>query len=541
LSDLPTYPENDLDQGRRLLRQLGSFWSEIFGDREVLRTHLRSSAQEQAQVQLAFTEAVASVSRFTVPVFHREDWHLLTFLRSQAEDTPSIYRSGDLVYGPQDGTVVNRPEGFVQAYGGTDVPGQVRLPLPDDLADIKTNLQNVLLDPSRVLVKGLDFDIRQRVGGRIIRFREDPFEDDLIPRRDIVDEDGNVVDTEIALWAYQGDFDLDHIYTHFGYAIGLKLESSQFYKDLLNAVWDAFVLGFSRAGMEGFLSAMAGAPIVLNPRETVEVVRDEGDAKLIVTDTNVYRAAPGATVTVSVGDELTAGTSLTDAFELIELGGHAPSLGALPALALSKNFLSGGYFAELMLQNAKAELEFRGLDDDGKAFVCFEVTGFPGDIDRFWELAQQRGKDAGATLAELLDTRENPAGQPGESDLPAEVNPLDFVLDNIMKNNLFVMRVRTGSFDEDAPGLRVFRLLRDVIPPHTTYVVFVELVPAQETVDLSVTGGEDEPGAEVSAGTFHGTSLVIDEAYEEESAPAGELLTYNEMIVAVRQVSLTCH
>jgi len=540
VSELPGYPENDLNNGRDLLVMLGSFWSELFGDRDILQTHLQSSAHEQAQTHLNYLEAVANVSRFTIPVFHREDWHLLTFKQSEANATASTYREGDLVYGEQPGTVAGRDAGFVQTYGGTDRPDQTRVVLPETLVDAPVTLQNLVIDPSRVLLKDLDYDIEERYGSRVMRFRADPFTDDLIPRRDVVDDDGNVVDVEIALWIYVGEFDLEYVYTQFGYAIGLQLPSTEFYKQLLNAIWDSHVLGFSRAGMESFLSAVSGAPIILGARETVEVIRDEGDSTLVVTDANVYRVPAGGNVLLSVGTTYLAGTTVSDIFQIRELSGHSPSYDLLPAMAFSKSLLSGQFISELFMEDKLAELSYEGLDEDGKAIVTFEVSGFPSDVEAFWDAVHERGKADGQTLANLLDTRENPVGEPGESDLPSTVNPLEFMLDNLLKNNLFLLRVKPGAFDPDAPGLSLFSRLREIMPPHTTYIVFIEVTPDAESVDLSQAGGEDEPGAEVSAGMFHGSGLLLDELYEGTSAPAGDVLTYDEAVVAARHVSFTC-
>lgn len=540
MADLPGYPENDLTQGRDLLIKLGSFWSEIFGDREVLQAHLHSSAQEQAQVHLTFLEAVASVSRFTVPVFHKEDWYLLTFKRSEADATASVYKTGDLVYGPQLGTVTGRPYGFIQKYGDTDRPDQVRLVLPSTLVDAPVTLQNLVVNPSRVLVKDLDYDIETRVGSRVIRFRSDPFTDDLIPRRDIVDANGAVVDTEIALWIYRGDFDLEYIYTQFGYVLGLKMTSAQFYKDLLNAIWDSFVLGFSRARLESFLSAISGAPIILEARETVELIRDEGDSTLVVTDSNVYRVPLGGVVLLTEQETYLAGTPVSDIFQINELSGNNPTYDLLPAMAFSKSLLSGQFLSELFMEDKLAQVEYGGLDADGKAFVKFEVSGFPADVEAFWQAVQTRGKAAGATLANLLDTRTNPVGEPGPADLPTQINPLEFMLDNLLRNNLFLLRIKPGAFDPSAPGLSLFNRLREIMPPHTTYIVFIELLPAGEQVDLSQSGDENEPGAEDSAGLFHGAGLVLDELYERASAPVGDVPVYDDVVVAARQISFTC-
>jgi len=119
MTNLPQYPTADLDQGRLLLEQLGSFWINIFKDVDVLQSHLRSSANEQGQSYLTYLEAVACVSRFTVPVFHREYWYLLTLSRNAVLNQASVYRPDDLQYGAQDGTVPGRPASFRRTVGRT--------------------------------------------------------------------------------------------------------------------------------------------------------------------------------------------------------------------------------------------------------------------------------------------------------------------------------------------------------------------------------------------------------------------------------------
>jgi len=536
----PAYPEDDLNKGQRLLTLLGSFWSELFDDRDKLQAHLQSSAHEQGQTHLNFLETVACVSRFTVPVFHREDWHLLVFKRSEVENTASVYKAGDLVYGPQSGAVPGRPAGFIQTYGGRDRLDVVKVPLPSPLVDLPVTLQNLVINPSLVLVKGTDYDIEVRANSRVVVFRDDPFANDYIPQRDVINEAGEVTDREIALWVYSGQFDLDYVYIQFGYVLGLHLYSTQFYKDLLNAWWNQFLQGFTVQHLQSFLSALSGAPISIHPTETVEVIRDEGDSKIVVTDKNCYRVAAGATVTVAVGDVLHAGDALSDAFEIVELGGPSPDFGSFQSAAFGRNFLTGGYFSELAFRNAQVTVQYGGVDHDNRAIVTFEVSGFPGDVEAFWNQVQERGKVEGRTLANLLDIRPDPDGEPGPENLPATINPLEFVLENILKNNLFVMRVKQSSFDPDAPGIALFRCLRDTIPPHTAYIIFLEVTLPVEAVDLSQAGGEDEAGAEDSAGKFVAANPLLDEAFEEGSSPPGDSAWYGDAFVSARPVSGVC-
>jgi hypothetical protein len=508
MAGLP-YPPEDLNRGAKLLDQLGSFWATIFDDRYQLQTHLRSGANEQAQTHLDFLAAVACVSRFTVPVFHRKYWHLLIIKQSEVNSVPSIHRPGDLVYGPQSGAVPGRPAGFIQKYGARDRLDIVQARLPDNMVNAQYMLQNYVVNASRTLVCGTDYDVDKE--RKLIRFLSDPFQDPLIPKRDVYDAAGNVTDAEMALWAYFGDFDLNLVYTQFGYALGLVLGSSQGYKDLLNAFWDAHVLGLTMEAVQRYLAALSDAPLVNKPVEVVEVVRAEADSKLICTDLSVYRVPLAANVAVAVGQTVYAGDPLTDAVQVLELSRNDADYSSLHALTLSRNLLSGEYYGELTFHNRRVDLEYLGLDQDNKAVVRFEITGFPADVDKFWEDAQTRGKEAGRrTLAEMLDTRENPVGQPVPLNLPAQVNPLEFVLDNLLRNNLFVIRVRQSSFGPNQLGLNVFRHLRRVVPPHTTYVVFVELTPLSNTIDLGQAGGEDEPGVNESAGVFRGAAPLVE-------------------------------
>jgi hypothetical protein len=538
---LPTYPTNDFNQGSQLLAQLGSFWFNIFEDWHKLQVHMRSSGYEAAQTYLNYLETIATLSRFEVPVFHTEDWYLLTARQSDSDSIPSIYQAGDLVYGGQTGLVAGRPAGFVQTYGGTDNPNLRQVRMPDNLVDCPFVLQNLVVHPSKTWVVGVDYDIDKN--RNLIRFRDDPFADPLVAKRDVVDSNGDVVDTEIGIWVYKGNFDLNYIWIHFGYVLGIKLGSSEFYKDLVNAVWDARIIGgLTQATLTRFLAAMSGAPTVLSPQETVEVVRTEETSQLIVTDVHVYRAPLGAWVNVMAGDVVYLGDVLTDAFEVVELSTNAPDYSLIPAMAMSNNFLSGGYFAELSFRNHDVALEYLGLDENNKAVVRFEVGGFPADVELFWEGVHARGVADGQTLANLLDVREDPQTEPIPSNLPATINPLQFVMENLLRNNLFVIRARAASFNEDAPGINVFKYLRSIIPPHTTYIVFVEQTVSMETVDLSAPGGEDEPGAEDDeVGVFDAANPVLDELFEAGDAPPSPAASYGDVSVTARQVSMECN
>jgi len=476
------YPPEDFDRGRTMMQQLGSFWNLIFQDADRLQAHVRSSGNEHGQTYLDFLEAVACVSRFNVPVFHAENWYLLTIRRSDTKAVMSIYQPDDLVYGPQPGGGA-RPEGFTQVYGGEDWPGFVQAALPDDMVDAPYALHNLVVNPSLTLAYGVDYDVDG--GKKAIRFRDDPFNNALIPSRDIVDSAGNVVDTEIALWAYKGQFDLDYVYMQFGYALGLKLASSQGYKDLLNAFWDMYMQGPSVALLGAFLSAVSGTPTCLEAAETVELVTANEIERIVATDQHVYRFPLGATILVAAGDVIHAGEAISDAFQVKELSGADFDLSLLSELVVSGNMASGNFVAPLVFENRDAALNYVGLDPDGKAIVTFETSGIPADVATFWAAVHARGKAAGKTLAEYLDIRADPVGEPGPASLPATVNPAEFLIENLMRSNLFILVLRESSFGPGAVGADLCRLLREVLPPHTAYVTILEPVSSSSSSSSS--------------------------------------------------------
>ena len=526
---------DNIQQGNQLLQNLGTFWSSIFTGSNTVKQYVQGLAQSQGQIYLDFLETTARLSRFTIPVFHTENWYQITISLNSVLGVASVYRDGDLVYGPQPGDINNRPAGFVQTYGGTDRPGVVEVPLPAGLVDIPFDIQNFVVKPTRVWFNGIDFEIDQ--SRNLIIFRNDPFKDPLTPSRAVFDKNGVQVDTEIALWVYKGQFDLNNIYTQFGYALGLQLPSSQFYKDLLNAYWDMHLLGPAVNLFEQFLSALSGNPLVVNPTETVEAIWIDRDNTLVITDRTVYTFPPLVSLVVSIGTVVHAGEALSDAVQLRELSGANPDYSILPGLSIFDGYVSGQFLSDLTFANRTVSLDYLGINTNGKAVVRFEVGGFPGDVDQFWGSVQTNGEMPGQkTLAELLDTRANPVGQPGPLNLPSTINPMQFILANLLGNNLFVISINTASFDPDAPGITVLRLLREVMPPHINYVVFAQLTAPEEVFDLGVPDS-DNGGASDSAEAFFGVGPLLDVA--NEGPPDGGL-TYDDRAVFVRLLSLTC-
>jgi hypothetical protein len=101
------------------------------------------------------------------------------------------------------------------------------------------------------------------------------------------------------------------------------------------------------------------------------------------------------------------------------------------------------------------------------------------------------------------------------------VNPLQFVLENIVGNNMIVARFRLASFGEDAPGMVALRVLRDVLPPQTALVVIIEVRADDEYYDLSENCDE-------TLTTHIGTPLMSD-TYALETSSSEKVKIYHAL------------
>ena len=525
-----TYPVSD-EFGQALLNTVGSYWYYYFGDRDLLRDHYRSLGHEFGQTYLDYLTAVAAVSRFNVPVFRTEDWYLLVLKQSDRDTVKNVYGQEEMTYG------------WTYKYGEAQTE-EVLFPMPQNLdffgnmVDAPFTIYNRVLMPSKSWAFGVDYDIDYE--RRLLRFREDPFESDYVAKREVYDDAGELSDVEAGVWIYRGQFDIALVYRQWGFVVAEQLQSSENYKDFVNALWDGYVFGPSDEAFSTVASSMLGIPVVLESAEIVEDIVTETSRKLVITDKYVYAFSINANVIVSIGDTLTAGEQMVDALRIIDLSSGAADYSSVPALAFDDNFLSGGYFSTLTFENAEVDVEYLGVDEDNKAIVVFRVDGFPGDIEEFWAQAQTLGKEEGKqTLAELLDTRANPVGQPLPEFLPATINPLEFVLDNIMKNNLTIVKVRAGAIGDDAPGLGLFKYLRNIIMPHTTFIVYVEIVADTDTIDLSQAGDEEQAGVVEDTTRFNGIVPDAEVLTPLDEAPAGSA-SYEDIVVRVYRVSEVC-
>lgn len=485
------FPHTDLDRPNKLLRLVGSFWHNVFDDRGVVRDTLHAGARLEAQTALNLLELFQTVSRLDVPLYHKENWYQLVLKESER----NTGRAATLKYGDGQATYVGSTP---YKYGEPINVAFSAWDLPTDLIDAPL-IMNRLTDPSLTLTRGVDYRVED---GSLI-FRDNPFDSDLVAIRNVF-EGNEVVDREAALWIFRGDFDFETMYKQFGYVLGLKLENNQAYKDLVNAVFDAIVEGTTVRHVRQALAAVVDAPLVAEPVETVQQLLTEPGRKLVVTDAHVYEFGDNAEFVVDVGDVVNRGDSLVDTLVFYEINrGQEIDPDDIRSITLGQGMLAAGYFGELVWENEDKPLVVE-TGVDGYTKVSWEISGWPGDVTKFFDDLHERGIAAGQTMAHLLDVRADPVGEPTAAMLPTTINPLQFLVENILRDNALIVKLRIGRSGPNALGLHAAKVLRKIVPPQTVIILIAELAHSDEPIIMEGAGTETSPGYEETVAFYLG-------------------------------------
>jgi len=167
------------------------------------------------------------------------------------------------------------------------------------------------------------------------------------------------------------------------------------------------------------------------------------------------------------------------------------------------------FSSDLIFENTDKTLVVTS-DENGKTRLEWELGGFPGDVEAFFDELHARGIEKGQTLANLLDVRENPSTEPEAASLPATINPLEFVIKNVLRHNAFLVRIKVNGIGEDAAGLEWSSILRKLVPPHTAMLILAELSPTQDHVTMNGPGSEQSTGYEETVEMFDGMNTVTE-------------------------------
>jgi hypothetical protein len=427
-----TYP-TEYDSADGLLALLGEFWESLHQDATVL---YYAGARGQAELQAVnnFDELQLCASRVQMPVFHVTKFFPLTIAQSTGQPGPFI--------------------------GSRQWPGPSDLAMTSLLAECPVNTVVALVD-------AIDYDIDSDFN---VVFRTDPFLNPRIPQIPVYNANGDVIDTQIQLWFSRPQFDNDIPNEQYGYAINFQLPASQTAKDLINEYLDAVVSGTAKEQVERAISLLVGIPLVFNDNEVVEVITSDATSNLIMTDRSVYRTPFGSVTLVAVNDVVMSGQALCDALQFFDCNrGQVPTAAQCPGVVLDPGLTDLTIPGPLIFQNTS--LPVIVTTSLAKTKIELALGGAPADVAQFWTIAHLRGIALGDTLAELMDTRLVQIGQPAAVNLPATLNPLQLLTQNILRYSGRLCVTKSPLFPSSTPGIAQGTFLRRIIPPNELVLI----------------------------------------------------------------------
>lgn len=518
------YPTNDFDRSSVLLSTLGNFWNSIFEARDELGSYVTATAFTAAESQRQLLEVFAGLSHQTIPAFHRKQMTMLV-LEKSAMNAGSL---GSAEFNNNDNTF---DDGQLRFNKKVDNAGY-RFPTPTNLIAVNQIVDSPT-NPKVVLMRNRDFTIDAR---GFVTFVKNPFVNGFASYRK------NNTDC-IYAWGLAADYDYSYIYNQFAYALNLRLKSSEGYKELTSALIGSLANGGASAqAVNVALSAICDTPLTIEKEERVEKIFEDAHGKCVVTDKHVYRFSTKARTLVSLGQKLYAGQPLVDTlvitdtvapnrflnladnqplyesnsavflitqdFEFVETqsdeqiilraaGKQCPEpLEDLRAVALGRNMLAPCFHGDLLFENKEVDVVVNENHRSGRTYVSFELNGHPADVKRFFDETHDRAINAPVkncaddieeqpkTLARCL-ARWHISDEPTADDIPAKINPLQFLISNVLRNNVFIVRIKIAGLGQNHLDLYNISHVRQLLPPQTVMLAVLTYEADSDEVNTS--------------------------------------------------------
>jgi len=458
----PNYASN-------FLANLGTFWSVHFAAQDQLLAITKAGLFEQEQAQLNSLDALSTISRFDVPVFHKQLWSKLQITASASAETSLVLHSYDETTNEYGGGIV---------YGQSTQGRTWKIPVPANLKKVGCIVDRPV-DPTVWLVPGVDFILDTT--NHVIELLKDPFLQ-FTPTAGVDEE------LSVSMWLFGSDMDLHDAYNQFGFVFNTyAASSSDLYRDLVNAIWDTHIKGSHAAAFRAALGALVGVPVVKGT-ELVESIIERTDRLQVITDANVYEFKLGNTATVAVGDTVNVGDFLTDAVVMLEGQALEDDL-ALPGVVVDNSALlnSIGAKGTLTFVNYDVDVTYT-VDADVHTLARFPIGGRAADVDAFWDYVHVTGKAAGNSMAMALRTSPG-TGEPHINDLPLTINPMRFLL-GVLKHNAVFVVLKAHLLNVVDNGRSLY-MLRKLLPAHVSLLSSMEYEVSDmynETSDLGPEG-----------------------------------------------------
>lgn len=422
----------------QLLMGMGTFWSSLYPHQDV-HDYLRGLSAAGMQESEDFARLLDSLSPFTIRDRRRRVFREIRFLESELLTGMPLRYGGGQVYGPQsDGTTLT--------YGGRSGTATALEMTSGPRGSLLAC--DRLLQPQTVLVGGSDFVVRYGS----LYFITNPFDLDGFELEPRYDDAGAVVDREIRLWLVGAEEDDEAPRQLYGMQLNagpINQLRPKNYVEACRLGWSSVLDGASELSLSRALGILTGVPVASGD-ETVEAVTSDRRGKLVITDRSAYRLPEESSVLVSVGQVLSTGQTLCDAFTILDPKAALPE--ALTEIRLPTGLLVGDFSGPVGFENSDEVVTYEE-DDDDLLYLSFPLTGAAADTTLFWDLANAAAREEdGTPLEEII----NPS---------ITINPARFAMDSILGYNVAVVMLEPDSYGSGADAAMGRKALAMALAP----------------------------------------------------------------------------
>jgi len=335
------------------------------------------------------------------------------------------------------------------------------MPTPMDNISIITDSP---VKPQLMWQRGSEFDI---VDGEL-RIYADPFQEAF--KQHIRTEDGDTIKM-VDLWLLDDVQESNFLADYYGRIVGMITPSDNYYKKILNAVYDLLQEGATRNRVAAFIGSILDTD-VSRLAGTVEDVWDEGTRTWVAIGDELHSCPGIGRATVVVGDTVQEGSLLFDVFSIYS-GRESIDPGDFPVLVLGRAFVDTLSNEGLMFENAEVETDT----------YRFPIGGYQEDVDAFWDAAEAQAIARGVDLQAAII---------GNQHKPWVINPFEFIRSNFLAAScIFVTADLSVVPDQNA--LKLLRYLDLTLPAGTTYFMTANGIAVEDTVPLCT--NDELPGA----------------------------------------------
>lgn len=323
-----------------VLKTLGYFWSRLFRNAEYVDSFSKTLAIHLADLERVSEELPEYLSRTEIPVFDVQEIHLFQFNEQDLDTDAHKYGEENLEFGDARvtyGQQLTRLEEWSYPIDSTLSPAYLSIGL----------FENV-----EIWQRGIDYRVEN---GRII-FREDPLQVAGISKAPQYDATSGT-SFVFFMWGFKTERDFQAVKDFYGVVAGVAAANSEVYKQAVNIAWDLRTLGASTENIKRLLSLASGVDYV-DRVGTVKDIFPEGDKICIQTEDVVYTAPVGTQVSVQIGDTLSVGELIFDAFA-IRQSFEEVDFEDFEALSLDSGFLGINYLSSLLIPNATVTVSKR--------------------------------------------------------------------------------------------------------------------------------------------------------------------------------------